>query len=360
MGTKVTLKQIAEEAGVSLTTVHRVLNGKEGCSEEVRKRILRIAKEHEYSVNLTASSLRRSTLNIALIFPENEERSRYFLQQMLNGYLKARSELENYNVVFQEFYVSVDQSGKFSAATYLKRIYRAQPVRFDGVILYNIGMDVEQLTWANRLIGSGIPIICMERAPEGDEDIPCVAVDDALAADLASELMSKFVHNSGTVLLLNQSLRNGDQNGRIFRECLNSRRDDLEICAMDFDLLTDQTDAIAELINETPDLTGIYATCARHTVSMLKALEHHPGNYTVIGSELFDESYEALQNGTLDAVIDKRPEKIGYLALRLMMEHLAKNVPLQAVYRVTPRIVLRANSNMYYKHKEESHYESDG
>ena len=28
---KVTLKEIAQEVGVSLTTVHRVLNGKEGC-----------------------------------------------------------------------------------------------------------------------------------------------------------------------------------------------------------------------------------------------------------------------------------------------------------------------------------------
>ena len=33
-----TLKQIAETAGVSITTVHRVMNGKEGCGEELRRR----------------------------------------------------------------------------------------------------------------------------------------------------------------------------------------------------------------------------------------------------------------------------------------------------------------------------------
>ncbi|MBR2310235.1 MAG: LacI family DNA-binding transcriptional regulator [Oscillospiraceae bacterium] len=42
---KVTLKQIAEQAGVSLTTVHRVLNGKGGCSKQVEENILRIARE---------------------------------------------------------------------------------------------------------------------------------------------------------------------------------------------------------------------------------------------------------------------------------------------------------------------------
>ena len=45
MGKKVTLKQIAEMADVSLTTVHRVLNGKGGCSKEVEDKILTIAKE---------------------------------------------------------------------------------------------------------------------------------------------------------------------------------------------------------------------------------------------------------------------------------------------------------------------------
>ena len=51
MGKKVTLKQIAEIADVSLTTVHRVLNGKGGCSKEVEDKILNIAKEKGYYVS---------------------------------------------------------------------------------------------------------------------------------------------------------------------------------------------------------------------------------------------------------------------------------------------------------------------
>ena len=49
MGKKVTLKQIADLAEVSLTTVHRVLNGKGGCSKEVEEKIVRIAKEKGYN-----------------------------------------------------------------------------------------------------------------------------------------------------------------------------------------------------------------------------------------------------------------------------------------------------------------------
>ena len=47
-----TLKQIAETAGVSITTVHRVLNGKEGCGEQLRTRIMEIAKQQGYLMKL--------------------------------------------------------------------------------------------------------------------------------------------------------------------------------------------------------------------------------------------------------------------------------------------------------------------
>lgn len=59
---KVTLKEIAEKAGVSLTTVHRVLNGRGGASKEVENRILQIAKELDYTTNINAANLRRGTI----------------------------------------------------------------------------------------------------------------------------------------------------------------------------------------------------------------------------------------------------------------------------------------------------------
>ena len=62
---KVTLKSIAEQAGVSLTTVHRVLNGKGGTSKKVEENILRIAREQGYAINMAASNLRKNPLHIA-------------------------------------------------------------------------------------------------------------------------------------------------------------------------------------------------------------------------------------------------------------------------------------------------------
>ena len=60
----VTIRDIAEKAGVSINTVSRALNNKPDISEETRKKILKIAKELGYVKNATASSLRSKHTNI--------------------------------------------------------------------------------------------------------------------------------------------------------------------------------------------------------------------------------------------------------------------------------------------------------
>ncbi len=75
-----------------------------------------------------------------------------------------------------------------------------------------------------------------------------------------------------------------------------------------------------------------------------------------LGSELFEESYQALRERRLDAIIDKRPELIGYDALKLILANLISKEKLPISHKVTPRIVLRANSELCFLAKEEENY----
>ena len=48
---QVTIKDIAREAGVSIASVSRALNGMDGISEENRSRILRVCERLSYTPN---------------------------------------------------------------------------------------------------------------------------------------------------------------------------------------------------------------------------------------------------------------------------------------------------------------------
>lgn len=353
---KVTLKQIADQAGVSLTTVHRVLNGKGGCSKKVEENILRIAREQGYAINMAASTLRKQPLHVALVYPIWEVGGRYFINRILQGYLGFRHEVSQMNVVFQEFYFGHSHNREevyLEQEDILKKIYREQPVHYDGVVIYGLTITPRAETLLNRIVGSGTKVVVMERCPEGLSDVCSTEVNDAVAGNLAGEMLAACIHDSGTVVIFNQELPEGDPNGQACAASLAQSRPDLKVLQFPLDLAVEQSGAIAAALRQYGDLAGVYATCARHTHSLLRAMEKtniHP--QAAIGSELFEESYQALQQRKLSAVIDKRPEQIGYKALQLLFNALVRGDALPTTYRVTPRIILRANSDIYYVEKE--------
>ena len=69
-----TLKYIAKELGVSVSTVSRALNGKSVVKEATRDRILSAAKKYNYVPNEVARSLQKSSTNtIAVVLPDVSE-----------------------------------------------------------------------------------------------------------------------------------------------------------------------------------------------------------------------------------------------------------------------------------------------
>ncbi len=364
---KATLKQIADMAGVSLTTVHRALNGKGGCSKEVEENILRIAGEQGYTINIMAQSLRKAPLNIALIFPFRDNGGRFFIDRILDGYLEYRREAASYNIVFQEFLLRSNDHKleEYADIEYpeledvLRQIYQKQPMHFDGVIIYGLSVTRRAETMLNRIIGGGTRVVVIERELESLEDCCVVKADETIAGNMAAEMLCRDIRRPGSVLIVEQMVLGGDKNGETCARSIREERPELKPVRVPLVMNLDESEAIAAAMEVCPDLVGLYVTCGRHTNSALKAIEklgRRPESF--VGSEVFDESYAALTQRNLDAVIDKRPEKIGYMALRVLLEDLYRAAELPAVKNITPRIVLRSNCHAYYV-KKGSRFDED-
>lgn len=79
-----TIKDIAKEAGVSISTVSNALNGMGNVGEKTKNRIIELAKEMNYVPNLNAKLLRnRKTNNIGLFIPNVIGQFYYMLIQSM-------------------------------------------------------------------------------------------------------------------------------------------------------------------------------------------------------------------------------------------------------------------------------------
>jgi LacI family transcriptional regulator len=82
MKSSITMKDIAEELSVSIVTVSKALNDKDGVSEELKQKIKKLADKMGYRYNMMAKSMRDGlSYNIGVVIPEHfigDDKSFYF------------------------------------------------------------------------------------------------------------------------------------------------------------------------------------------------------------------------------------------------------------------------------------------
>ena len=170
---KVTIKEIAQEAGVSMNAVSRALNGKDGVNKATREKILRIANELNYVPNQFAKGLRSRKSNIIGVVVTNIANPFYSeIIKVAEGIArKTRYDLVLYNS-------SEDQEQEM-------KILAKMRMRFvDGILITPVNTDVDTI---QRLKDTGIPFVVMNRDPEDRTDVSYVVNDDVGGAYLAAK-----------------------------------------------------------------------------------------------------------------------------------------------------------------------------
>ncbi len=111
MGQKLTIKQIAQLAGVSVAAVSYTINGKKGVSEETRRRILDTISEMNYMPNVNSRRLiMQRSFNILLVIDSKDSPlSNLFYVAIINSVAENAAK-RGYNIVLVTISGSEDTS----------------------------------------------------------------------------------------------------------------------------------------------------------------------------------------------------------------------------------------------------------
>ncbi len=165
MKRQVTIKDIAEKLGISVSTVSRALKDHPDISLKTRQAVKELAKLLGYKPNLIALNLKNSKTNtIGLIVPEVEH---HFFSKILNGIEEVAYE-NNYNVL-------VVQSNE----SYMREVLNTQTLianRVDGVLV-SFAKETQDYSHFQQMLDYEIPIVFFDRTIE-DFHADGVVVDD--------------------------------------------------------------------------------------------------------------------------------------------------------------------------------------
>ena len=148
-----TMKQVAEKAGVSTTTVSHVINNTRVVSEDARERVLSVIQELRYIPSAVARSLKNDrTHTIGMMIPNN---SNPYFAELIQGIEDASFEL-GYNIILCNSYDDPKKQAAYIRVLMEKRI--------DGLILVSSGSDEDlSMLLANEVI----PKVLVDREVTG-------------------------------------------------------------------------------------------------------------------------------------------------------------------------------------------------
>ncbi|MCK5673637.1 MAG: LacI family DNA-binding transcriptional regulator [Spirochaetales bacterium] len=182
---RMTISDIAEEAGVSKATVSRVLSNSPKVKPESKDRILQIIKKHSFVPSNLAQSLAgspRKTVGIII-----EELANYFFIEVADGFDQ---------VISQAGYSMQISSSKWNKEKELQLVQQLISSRVDGIILAPVSESSESIT---LLQNSGIPFLLINIIPKGNE-IAYISCDNYMGGKLAADFFNKLNRPSNILI----------------------------------------------------------------------------------------------------------------------------------------------------------------
>jgi LacI family transcriptional regulator len=313
MKSKATLKQIAKELGVSVSTVSKALNGSPEISEPTKQRVQEYAKLKNYKPNVIGLSLKnRKTKTIGVIIP-NILNS--FFAKVFSGIEKVADE-KGYKVITCISNESLEKE--------INALEMLSNGTIDGFILSiaEESQKLQKFDHFTNIINEGTPIVMFDRIAD---EVHCdkVIVDDFESAVNAVEHLIKTGCKKIALLSAIDNLSVGKLRAKGFYKALENNGIKVDENLV---VLTNNNEEFNSriggfYIKNTPD--GVFAVDEHASVTALKLGIQNgykiPQDLSIIG--FADGVWSRRMTPSLSTVSQHGPE-IGEVAAQLLIDKL--------------------------------------
>ena len=170
--TPLTMKDIARELGISVATVSRALKDSPRISPERRAAIQQYAREHDFTPNVLAESLRHSRVQpvklIGVIVPEFMH---FYFSSVLAG-IEEEASSRGYRIMVAQSNEQYEREVRICQSFYENKVC--------GIIVSQ-AKDTKRYDHFERLMDAGVPLVFYDRICTG-VNASRVVVDDYMGA----------------------------------------------------------------------------------------------------------------------------------------------------------------------------------
>lgn len=319
---RVTMKEIAERAGVHQATVDKVVHNRVGVSDEVRAKVQAIIDELGYKPNPTGRVLQRQgkKYRIYAILVDVDA-----LPYLKNGIEQGLKEWAGFDIEVTHAVTGFQEAKRQS-----EYIDKAVLDKADGIILSPINADCVRRA-IDRAADAGIPVITTDSDIDGSRRTCCVSIDSAKASRIAGRLLGQFLNGQGKIAIISSAIETENNNYYVrmreqgFTDFIRREYPEIEIvsCIESFEDPQITYRKTTELLKEQPELRGLYITCGG-VAQVGRALieSDRADSIRVLCYEDYPEIVELIRQGVVDWTLGGEKAAQGSLPVKLIMDQL--------------------------------------
>lgn len=337
-----TIRDVAKEAGVSISTVSRVLNNEDIVNEETKKKVLEATEKLNYSPNLMARSLiTKSTRLLGLIVPDI---TNPFFPELAKG-VEITAHYYGYNVILCNTEANIQSENKYVEMLLQHRI--------DGLIFMVFSKELEAQL---KKLRPQLPIVLGE-LPSNDTRFDAVYTDNVLGARLAVKHLISLGHQRIAIVTGPLWLKSSQDKLQGYRNALLE-----SILNYDPELVRESNSRLEggyEAINQLMELpehqrpTAVVFGNDLMAIGAMKALDEIgvkiPDDMAVVGYD--DIPLASYSHPPLTTIAQPKFE-LGRLTLELLLDKIEQKKVMDYEHIVLePRLVIRESSVNYARLK---------
>lgn len=312
---RATIHDVARVAGVSLSTVDRVLNGRHAVRKQTRDRVEEAVRTLGYVRNVAAANLSRGRdLRFTVLLPGGPNAFMRGLEDEVVAYAAL--------VASDGVDVAIEQVPPFDTAGAVAALTAIDPAACDGLAL--VGVDTPEVRDAvGGLRAKGLSVVTLV------SDLPAtlrdhfVGIDNIWAGRTAARLLGRFsAGRSGRVAVVAGSmvLRDHAERFRGFRQVLAEDFPGLELMppVEGLDDAATAEQLLHDALQHTSDVVAVYSLGAGNR-GVVAALERAKLRVPTVMHELTPHSRAWLLDDRIDAVIRQDPAREARSAIRTLI-----------------------------------------
>ena len=301
---RATVHDVARQAGVSLATVDRVLNGRPGVRPATADRVAEAIRALDFRRDMSASLLARARdLHIVFFIPNGRNEFMLNLEHAVTARAAAARA--------ERMILETHPMKALDAAGMAAELDALQLRNCDCAVIVATDEDVVRKAVENAS-RRGIAVVTLVSDLPGSARRHFVGIDNIAAGRTAGSLIGRFCP-AGKIGILAGWLGLRDHRERLegFTALLSEEFPDLEVVGpIEGRDDNDETKRqVGRMLADHPDLAGLYNLGAGNR-GMLEALDAsgRAGAIRVVAHELAEPTRRGLASGAVDVVLDQNPD----------------------------------------------------